>query len=91
MFTTLSYLLFLTSTLAREVQGLCGDSIRWSHNFNVDDVYGLWYGVGYAQHTPDWTDKPDTIGCVSLYITDITREFNRDWLEWTVRTIKILI
>ncbi|KAJ0181289.1 hypothetical protein K1T71_003374 [Dendrolimus kikuchii] len=32
----------------------------------MEDVYGLWYGVGYAQHTPDMTNKPKEVGCVIL-------------------------
>ncbi|KPI93450.1 PREDICTED: uncharacterized protein LOC106117432 [Papilio xuthus] len=69
------------------VQGLCGESIRWSHRFNVDDVFGIWYGVGYAQHTPDMTDKPNEIGCVSLYITDATYQVRDDWVNWDVPPI----
>ncbi|XP_030027065.2 uncharacterized protein LOC115445107 [Manduca sexta] len=80
--------MFLTPLLilvsAVKVQGLCGDSIRWSHHFNMDDVYGLWYGVGYAQHTPDMTNQPNEIGCVTLYITDVTTESQNDWLDWSI-------
>lgn len=66
------------------VSGFCGDSIRWSHHVNMDDVYGVWYGVGYAQHTPDMTNKPNEVGCVTLYISDATTEGRDDWLDWSV-------
>lgn len=52
----------------------------------MDDVYGMWYGVGYAQHTPDMTDKPIEVGCISLYINDATGEQHDDWLNWSVST-----
>lgn len=81
MFLT-TLLLFLNSIF--KLQALCGDSIRWSHRVNMDDVYGIWYGVGYAQHTPDMTNKPNEIGCVTLYVTDITTEAQDDWLDWSV-------
>ncbi|KAL0895570.1 hypothetical protein ABMA27_011669 [Loxostege sticticalis] len=66
------------------VSGFCGDSIRWSHHVNMDDVYGVWYGVGYAQHTPDMTNKPNEVGCVTLYISDATTEGRDDWLDWSL-------
>lgn len=50
----------------------------------MDDVYGMWYGVGYAKHTPDMTDKPNEIGCVTLFIADATTETHDDWLDWSV-------
>ncbi|XP_068629116.1 uncharacterized protein [Battus philenor] len=84
MCAALLFSIITTLTTIRSSQGLCGDSIRWSHHFNVDDVFGLWYGVGYAQHTPDMTNKPNEIGCVSLYITDVTHEVRDDWLNWPV-------
>lgn len=65
---------------------LCGASIRWSHNFNIDDVYGMWYGVGYARHTPDMTDRPTEVGCVTLYITDVSTEARGDWMDFPVST-----
>ncbi|CAK1548422.1 unnamed protein product [Leptosia nina] len=58
------------------VQGLCGDAIRWSHRVNIEDVYGVWYGVGYAQHNPDMTSEPNAVGCVTLYISDADDLFN---------------
>lgn len=60
------------------VQGLCGDSIQWSHRVNIDDIYGVWYGVGYAQHNLDMTDQPIEVGCVSLYISDAENDFIND-------------
>ncbi|CAH2068834.1 unnamed protein product, partial [Iphiclides podalirius] len=77
-------LLAIFTAATPQARGLCGESIRWSHSFDVDDIFGLWYGVGYAQHTPDMTNKPDEIGCVSLYITDATYEVRNDWLNWAV-------
>lgn len=82
MFLTTLLLLF-NSIL--KLQALCGDSIRWSHRFKIDDVYGIWYGVGYAQHTPDMTNKPNEIGCVTLYVTDISTEAQDDWLDWSIQ------
>ncbi|CAK1599986.1 unnamed protein product [Parnassius mnemosyne] len=84
MYTVLLSSLFTKLIIIPSVQGLCGETIRWSHHFNVDDVFGLWYGVGYAQHTPDMTNKPNEIGCVSLYITDTTYEVRDDWLNWAI-------
>ncbi|XP_028028385.1 uncharacterized protein LOC114241671 [Bombyx mandarina] len=78
----LTTIVILVSTL--RVQGFCGDSIRWSHHFKMDDVFGMWYGAGYAQHTPDMTNKPNEIGCVTLYITDVTTEPREDWLDWSI-------
>lgn len=76
--------LFNLVVFSVSVHGFCGDSVRWAHHFNIEDVYGMWYGVGYAQHTPDMTNKPNTIGCVTLHITDVTTEPQDDWLDWSV-------
>lgn len=65
------------------VYSLCGSSIRWSHNVHMEHVYGMWYGVGYAQHSLDMSDRPVEIGCVTLYITDATVPDN-EWLDWNV-------
>ncbi|CAG9782885.1 unnamed protein product [Diatraea saccharalis] len=65
--------------------GFCGENIKWSHHLNIEDVYGVWYGVGYAQHTPDMTDKPNEVGCVALYISDASTEVSNDWLDWSLR------
>ncbi|XP_053601163.1 uncharacterized protein LOC128669932 [Plodia interpunctella] len=66
--------------------GFCGSSIRWAHNFKMDDVYGIWYGVGYAQHTPDLTNKPTDVGCVTMYITDPSVEGREDYLtDWSIK------
>ncbi|KAL4715227.1 hypothetical protein ACJJTC_007809 [Scirpophaga incertulas] len=65
------------------VQSFCGDNIKWSHHLEIEDVYGVWYGVGYAQHTLDMTNKPKEVGCVTLYIGDATTE-KHDWLEWPI-------
>lgn len=86
MFTVPSIRLLLILALVVKVYGLCGDSIRWAHHFNIEDVYGMWYGVGYAQHTPDMTNKPNEVGCVTLHITDVTTEPQDDWLDWSVST-----
>lgn len=43
----------------------------------------MWYGVGYAQHSLDMSDRHVEIGCVTLYITDATVADN-DWLDWSV-------
>lgn len=76
--------LFVFLAFIIQVRGFCGDSIRWSHNFDMDDVYGMWYGVGYAQHTPDMTNKPNEIGCVTLFITDVSTDTRDYWLDWSV-------
>ncbi|KAF9411039.1 hypothetical protein HW555_010085 [Spodoptera exigua] len=81
MFTALSACLVLIVT---SVHGFCGDQIRWAHHFNIEDVYGMWYGVGYAQHSPDMTNKPNEIGCVTLHISDVTTEPLDDWLDWSI-------
>lgn len=82
-----SFSIFLiTVSLVIQVEGFCGDSIKWSHNVNIEDVYGMWYGVGYAQHTPDLTNKPNEVGCVALFISDATTESHDDWLDWSVST-----
>ncbi|CAG9575977.1 unnamed protein product [Danaus chrysippus] len=75
-----SYLVVIS---VNKVEGICGDTVRWSHRVNIDDVFGVWYGVGYAQHNPDMTNKPNEVGCVSLYITDATNEFEDNWLDWS--------
>ncbi|XP_045510618.1 uncharacterized protein LOC123705698 [Colias croceus] len=82
MFTLLAPL-YLSVTL---VHGLCGDNIRWSHRVNMDDVYGVWYGVGYAQHNPDMTNKPNEVGCVTLYISDASDEINYtdNYIDWLI-------
>lgn len=54
---------------------------------HMENVYGMWYGVGYAQHSLDMSDRPDEIGCVTLYITDATVEDN-EWLDWNVSILK---
>ncbi|XP_021200704.3 uncharacterized protein LOC110384011 [Helicoverpa armigera] len=82
MLVALPFCLLLT---VGHVQGFCGDNIKWSHNFNIEDAYGMWYGVGYAQHTPDLTNKPNTVGCVTLHITDVTTEPQDDWLDWSIQ------
>lgn len=86
MFTVLPHCLFLISAFIVTVGSFCGDNIKWSHRFNIDDVYGMWYGVGYAQHTPDMTNKPKEVGCVTLHITDVTTEPISDWRDWYVST-----
>ncbi|XP_041973879.1 uncharacterized protein LOC121729432 [Aricia agestis] len=63
------------------VQGLCGDSVRWSHDVQIEDVFGVWYGVGYTQHNPDLTNRPNEVGCVTLYITD---DVGADWIDWSI-------
>lgn len=70
----------------RKAGAFCGENIKWAHHFNIEDVYGVWYGVGYAQHTPDMTNKPNEVGCVTLYIGDATTEGRdvNDWLDWSV-------
>lgn len=83
MFTALPACLLI---IVASVHGFCGDNIRWAHHFNIEDVYGMWYGVGYAQHSPDMTNKPNEIGCVTLHITDVTTEPQDDWLDWSVST-----
>ncbi|XP_049887418.1 uncharacterized protein LOC126381898 [Pectinophora gossypiella] len=70
-------------TFVSVAHGLCGASIRWSHNFYIDDVYGMWYGVGYAQHSPDMTNRPEDIGCVTLFITDADKP-NDDLFQWSI-------
>ncbi|KOB68841.1 Uncharacterized protein OBRU01_17836 [Operophtera brumata] len=75
-------LVFLASVL--QVRCFCGESIRWSHTFDMEDVYGMWYGVGYAQHTPDMTNKPNEVGCVTLFITDVSTEPRDDGLDWSI-------
>ncbi|XP_047514691.1 uncharacterized protein LOC125055956 [Pieris napi] len=73
------FVLYLSLTFGVTiVHGVCGDSIRWSHRVNIDDIYGVWYGVGYAQHNPDMTNRPDEIGCVSLYISDAENDIISD-------------
>lgn len=70
------------------VKSFCGENIKWAHHFNIEDVYGVWYGVGYAQHTPDMTNKPREVGCITWYVSDATIE-DRDaneWLDWSVST-----
>ncbi|XP_059049413.1 uncharacterized protein LOC131844517 [Achroia grisella] len=69
---------------ASTAQGFCGSSIRWAHQLNIEDAYGIWYGVGYAQHTPDMTNKPNEVGCVTLYISDASVEGQDDWLDWSI-------
>ncbi|RVE49426.1 hypothetical protein evm_005938 [Chilo suppressalis] len=75
---------FISLAIILGADGFCGDSIKWSHHFNMEDVYGVWYGVGYAQHTPDMTDKPNEVGCVALYISDASAEVHDDWLDWSL-------
>lgn len=58
----------------------CGENQRTYSNVEMDNVYGLWFGVGYAQHSPDLTNRPNVIGCVTLYISDVTYEDRQDWL-----------
>lgn len=82
MFTVL--LLYLILSFGHRAHGLCGDSIKWSHRVNMDDVYGVWYGVGYAQHNPDMTNVPNKVGCVTLYISDATQEFRDNWFGMSV-------
>lgn len=77
-------IVLLVLSFGIQTQGLCGDSIKWSHRVNVDDVYGVWYGVGYAQHNPDMTNVPNKVGCITLYITDATNEYGDNWLKWSV-------
>lgn len=85
MFVQLVQLVFyLVLISASKVEGICGDTVRWSHRVNIDDVFGVWYGVGYAQHNPDMTNKPNEVGCVSLYITDANNELEDNWLDWSV-------
>ncbi|CAH0722740.1 unnamed protein product, partial [Brenthis ino] len=50
----------------------------------MDDVYGVWYGVGYAQHNPDMTNVPNKVGCVTLYISDATQEFRDNWFGMSI-------
>ncbi|XP_050673397.1 uncharacterized protein LOC126971244 [Leptidea sinapis] len=68
-------LILLSFALVPSAVGVCGDDIMWSHQVNIDDVYGIWYGVGYAQHNPDMTNRPNDVGCVTLYISDASEEF----------------
>lgn len=82
--STVFLCVFVIPALTALVQGFCGDSIRWSHNVNMENVYGMWYGVGHAQHTPDMTNKPNRIGCVTLSITDVTAELRDEWLDWSI-------
>lgn len=82
MFTLL--LLYIVSNFLQQATGLCGDSIKWSHRVNLDEVYGVWYGVGYAQHNPDMTNLPNEVGCVTLYIIDATYEYGDNWVDWSV-------
>ncbi|XP_060809273.1 uncharacterized protein LOC106136901 [Amyelois transitella] len=78
--------LLIVLLFASTTYGFCGSSIRWAHNFNMDDVFGIWYGVGYAQHTPDLTNKPNDVGCVTLYITDPSNEGREDYLsDWSIK------
>ncbi|CAG4923921.1 unnamed protein product [Colias eurytheme] len=57
-----------------------------SSSVNMDDVYGVWYGVGYAQHNPDMTNKPNEVGCVTLYISDASDEINYtdNYIDWLI-------
>ncbi|XP_064076862.1 uncharacterized protein LOC113392605 [Vanessa tameamea] len=82
MFSLLLTYLILNS--AYQTKGLCGDSIRWSHRVNMDEVYGVWYGVGYAQHNPDMTNMPNEVGCVTLYISDASSEYKDNWIDWSI-------
>ncbi|VVC87954.1 unnamed protein product [Leptidea sinapis] len=67
-------LILLSFALVPSAVGVCGDDIMWSHQVNIDDVYGIWYGVGYAQHNPDMTNRPNDVGCVTLYISDASED-----------------
>lgn len=69
--------------LVRGTRCLCGENVKWSHTVNMGDVFGVWYGVGHAQHNPDWTNVPNEVGCVTLYITDVN-EYGDDWFDWSV-------
>lgn len=77
-------LLYIVFNFVQQATGLCGDSIKWSHRVNLDEVYGVWYGVGYAQHNPDMTNLPNEVGCVTLYIIDATYEYGDNWVDWSV-------
>ncbi|KAJ2946292.1 hypothetical protein O0L34_g12329 [Tuta absoluta] len=79
MIATLVLLLHLTLVASN----LCGDSIRWSHHVDIEHVYGVWHGVGYAQHSPDITNLQRGIGCVTLYITGAD-DFRHDRREWNL-------
>lgn len=56
----------------------------------MNDVYGVWYGVGYVQHNPDWTNMPNEVGCVTLYITDASDEYSDRWLDWSVSKLNFI-
>ncbi|XP_073958837.1 uncharacterized protein [Choristoneura fumiferana] len=84
MFIALPFCLMILS-IALRVQSFCGASVRWSHYLNIEDAYGVWYGVGYAQHTPDMTNKPIRLGCITLYVTDATAGLRDDWKDWSIR------
>lgn len=88
MFIALPMCLFILSVAPR-VRSFCGASVRWTHYLNIEDAYGMWYGVGYTQHTPDMTNKPIRIGCITLYITDAMADLRDDWRDWSVSSLTI--
>ncbi|XP_045760434.1 uncharacterized protein LOC123864202 isoform X3 [Maniola jurtina] len=79
MFTSLLPYILLAPVFVSRTQCLCGESITWSHRVNMDDVFGLWYGVGYAQHSPN---IPSEVGCISLFITDVNK-YEDNWFDWS--------
>ncbi|XP_023940167.2 uncharacterized protein LOC112047315 [Bicyclus anynana] len=85
MFTLLlQFILFIYPLFVNGINCLCGENITWSHKVNMEDVFGMWYGVGYAQHFPDRTNIPNEVGCVSLYITDVN-EYEDNWHDWSLQ------
>ncbi|XP_045760433.1 uncharacterized protein LOC123864202 isoform X2 [Maniola jurtina] len=81
MFTSLLPYILLAPVFVSRTQCLCGESITWSHRVNMDDVFGLWYGVGYAQHSPN---IPSEVGCISLFITDVNK-YEDNWFDWSIQ------
>ncbi|XP_061710699.1 uncharacterized protein LOC133520341 [Cydia pomonella] len=75
---------FTILALAR-AESFCSDNVRWSHRLNIVNAYGVWHGVAFAQHTPDMTNKPLEVGCVTLYISDATGDYQFDWLDWSAK------
>lgn len=69
--------LLILCVILQEINGYCDHSVKWLNGFEPDHIYGMWYSIGYAQHTPDVSDKPPDIGCIVLHIDDVTEERRR--------------